>query len=61
VRRQQTANTNLSAAKQRIQDADFAKETATLTQTQIIKQASTSILSQANVRAEGVLGLLDSI
>lgn len=61
IRRQQTANTNLSAAKQRIQDADFAKETATLTQTQIIKQASTSILSQANVRAEGVLGLLDSI
>lgn len=61
IRRQQASNTNLSAARQRIQETDFAFETAKLTQTQILKQASTSILSQANIRAESLLSLLDTI
>jgi len=61
IRRQQASNTNLSAAKQRIQEADFAQETAKLTQTQILKDASTTILSQANMRAENLLSLLENI
>lgn len=61
IRRQQVSNTNLSAAKQRIQETDLAIETAKLTQTQILKQASTSILSQANIRADSLLSLLDTI
>ena len=61
VRRQEVSNTNLSAARQRIQDVDFASETAKLTQTQILEEASTTILSQANVRAESLLSLLEYI
>lgn len=49
---------NLEAARSRIQDTDFAKETAELTRAQILQQAGTSILSQANAVPQTVLGLL---
>jgi flagellin len=53
-----TATTNLSAARSRIQDADFAAETSNLTRAQILQQAGTSILAQANALPQGVLKLL---
>jgi flagellin len=53
-----TAVTNLSAARSRIQDADFAAETSNLTRAQILQQAGTSILAQANAVPQGVLKLL---
>ena len=49
---------NLSAAKSRISDADFAKETAQLTRTQVLQQAGISILAQANASSQNVLSLL---
>jgi flagellin len=49
---------NQSAAKSRIMDADFAKETAELTRTQILQQAGTSMLAQANQLPSNVLSLL---
>ncbi len=49
---------NLSAAKSRIKDADFAAETAKLTQNQILQQASQTILAQANQRPQAALSLL---
>ncbi|KRT56377.1 flagellin N-terminal helical domain-containing protein [endosymbiont of Ridgeia piscesae] len=49
---------NLTASRSRIQDADFAAETATLTKTQILQQAGVSILSQANVVPQSALALL---
>ena len=49
---------NLSAAKSRIKDADFAAETAKLTRNQILQQASQTILSQANQRPQAALSLL---
>lgn len=49
---------NLSAARSRIKDADFAAETANLTKNQILQQASLSILSQANQRPQIALSLL---
>jgi flagellin len=49
---------NLSASRSRIQDADFAKETANLTKFQILQQAGISVLSQANSLPQSVLGLL---
>ena len=49
---------NLSASKSRIQDADFAKETANMTRAQILQQAGTAILSQANSAPQSVLKLL---
>jgi flagellin len=48
----------LSASRSRIQDADFAKETAALTKAQILQQAGTTVLSQANAVPQSVLGLL---
>ncbi len=53
-----TNTTNLSTARGRIVDADFAKESASLTRTQILQQAGTSMLSQANQIPQGVLSLL---
>ncbi|MCJ8267985.1 MAG: flagellin FliC, partial [Psychrosphaera sp.] len=44
--------------RSRIQDADFATETANLTKAQILQQASTTILSQANQRPQTALSLL---
>jgi flagellin len=49
---------NLSAASSRIKDADFAAETAKLTQYQILQQASQTILAQANQRPQAALSLL---
>mgnify|MGYP006173899729 CR=1 FL=1 len=49
---------NISAARSRIKDTDFAKETAELTRAQILQQASTTILSQANQRPQSALSLL---
>jgi flagellin len=49
---------NVSAARSRIKDTDFAKETADLTRAQILQQASTTILSQANQRPQAALSLL---
>ncbi|WP_028454382.1 flagellin N-terminal helical domain-containing protein [Chitinilyticum litopenaei] len=53
-----TTSENLSAARSRIQDADFAKETANLTRAQILQQAGTAMLSQANQLPQQVLSLL---
>lgn len=58
IRNLQTSSENLSASRSRIVDADFAKETAELTRTQILQQAGTSILSQANSLPQNVLSLL---
>ncbi len=52
-----TAN-NLSASRSRIQDADFAVETANLSRSQILQQAATAIVAQANQLPQGVLALL---
>jgi len=54
----QTTSENLSASRGRIQDADFAAETANLSKGQILQQAGTAMLSQANSLPQGVLGLL---
>jgi flagellin len=54
----QTASENLSASRSRIQDADFASETAKLTRAQILQQAGTAILAQANAAPQSVLKLL---
>lgn len=54
----QSTSENLSAAKSRITDADFAAETATLTRGQILQQAGTAMLAQANSLPNGVLALL---
>ena len=51
-------NENLSAARSRIQDTDFAAETAELTRTQILQQAGTAMLAQANQLPQNVLSLL---
>jgi len=49
---------NLSASRGRIVDADFAKETANLSRTQILQQAGTAMVAQANKLPQGVLALL---
>lgn len=49
---------NLSSANSRIQDADFAAETAEMSRTQILQQAGISILAQANASGQNVLSLL---
>lgn len=49
---------NLTAARSRIQDADFAAETANLTRAQILQQAGVSILAQANTLPQTALSLL---
>ena len=53
-------STNLSSAQGRIQDADFALETTELAKNQILQQASTAMLAQANASKQNVLGLLQS-
>jgi flagellin len=53
-------NNNISQAESRLRDVDFAKESANLTSAQIMAQASISILSQANLSRQAVLGLLQS-
>ncbi len=54
----QTTSENLSAARSRIQDTDFAAETANLTRAQILQQAGTAMLAQANALPQQVLTLL---
>jgi flagellin len=49
---------NLSAARSRIQDADFAAETANLTRAQILQQAGVAMLAQANTLPQTALSLL---
>ena len=49
---------NVSGARSRIRDTDFAKETAELTRTQILQQASTTVLAQANQRPQAAVSLL---
>ena len=49
---------NLEAGRSRIQDADFATETSNLTKTQILSQAATAMLAQANASKQSVLSLL---
>ena len=58
INNQANISENLSAAKSRIKDADFAAETAKLTKNQILQQASQSILGQANQRPQAALSLL---
>jgi len=53
-----TTSDNLSASRSRIQDADFAAETANLSRAQILQQAGTAIVAQANQLPQGVLALL---
>ena len=50
---------NTSAARSRIVDADFAAETAALSRSQVLQQASQAILAQANARPQQVLSLLN--
>ena len=49
--------TNLSLAKGRIEDADFAAESANLARTQVLQQASMSMLAQANASKQTILAL----
>ncbi|WP_404417382.1 flagellin [Marinospirillum sp.] len=49
---------NLSAARSRIQDADFAEETSNLSKQQVLQQAGVASLSQANQSSQAILGLL---
>ena len=53
-----TLKVNTEAAMSRIQDADFASETTNLTKSQILAQAATSMLAQANASKQNLLALL---
>ena len=54
----QNVSQNISAANSRIRDADFAVETSALSKSQILQQAGTAMLSQANASTQNVLSLL---
>ena len=54
----QTVSENLAASRGRIQDSDFAAETASLTKAQILQQAGVAVLSQANAQPQLALSLL---
>ncbi|OCW96208.1 flagellin [Alishewanella sp. HH-ZS] len=58
IRNLSNISENVSAARSRIRDTDYAKETAELTRLQILQQASTTVLSQANQRPQAALALL---
>jgi flagellin len=53
-----TMNQNMSASRSRVQDADYATETTNLAKSQIISQAATAMLAQANQSGQSVLALL---
>ena len=53
-----TTSENLAASQSRIRDADFAAETANLSRAQILQQAGTAMLAQANALPQNVLSLL---
>jgi flagellin len=50
--------TNLTEARSRIEDVDFSAETTTLARAQILNQASTAMIAQANQAQQGVLKLI---
>jgi flagellin len=52
------SNQNMSASRSRILDTDYATETTNLARSQIISQAATAMLAQANQSSQGVLSLL---
>jgi flagellin len=54
----QNINENIKAARSRIQDADFARESANLARTQVLQQAGMAMLSQANQQSQQVVQLL---
>jgi len=54
----QNVNENIEGSRSRIQDADFARESANLARTQVLQQAGMSMLSQANQNSQNVLSLL---
>jgi len=54
----QSSSENLTSSRSRIQDADFASETANLSRSQILQQAGTAMVAQANQLPQGVLALL---
>ena len=58
VRNQANISENVSAARSRIRDADFATETANMTKQNILQQAASSVLAQANQRPQAALSLL---
>jgi len=58
IRNQSNVSENVSAARSRIRDADFATETANMTKQNILQQAASTILSQANQRPQAALQLL---
>ncbi|WP_432463003.1 flagellin N-terminal helical domain-containing protein [Agarivorans sp. QJM3NY_33] len=58
IRNLSNVSENVTAARSRIKDTDFAKETAELTKSQILQQTSTSILAQANTRPQAALSLV---
>ena len=58
IRNLSNVSENISGARSRIRDTDFAVETAELTRNQIVQQASLSVLSQANQRPQAALSLL---
>ena len=58
IRNLSNISENVSAARSRIKDADFATETANLSKNQILQQASTTVLAQANQRPQAALSLL---
>ena len=53
----QNISTNLALAKGRIEDADFAAETANLARAQVLQQASMAMLAQANASKQNILTL----
>ena len=58
IRNQSNVSENVSAARSRIRDADFATETANMTKQNILQQAASSVLAQANQRPQVALSLL---
>jgi flagellin len=58
IRNQSNVSENVTAARSRIRDADFATETANMTKQNILQQAASSILAQANQRPQSALSLL---
>ena len=58
IRNQETTGENVSDARSRIRDADYAEEASKLSAQNIIQQASTTVLTQANSRPQIALSLL---
>jgi flagellin len=54
----QNVNENMQAARSRILDTDYARESANLARTQVLQQAGMSMLTQANQMAQNVMSLL---